>query len=76
MKIFGALYLEYCGQMFRYCSHLSGMGGKVLFRCDVLCKWAGILEEGTAYLPTVFFRAVIKRRNYKNEVLRKRRKVC
>ena len=25
------------------------MGGKVLFRCDVLCKWAGILEE--AQLP-------------------------
>ena len=39
----------------RYCSHLYGMGGKVLFRCDVLCKWAGILEEGTVCLPVVFF---------------------
>ena len=34
----------------------------MLFRYDVLCKRTGILEEGTAYLPAVFFRAVMKRR--------------
>ena len=33
----------------------EGAGGKKPFRCAALCKWVGILEAGTACLPTVFF---------------------
>ena len=42
----------------RYRSSLPGVGGKVPFRCVAPCKWAGILEAGTACLSAVFFRTM------------------
>ena len=43
-------------------------GRQGAFRCEVLCKWAGILEEGIACLPVVFFQTVIDRRNYEKRI--------